>query len=117
MNKKAAIQAMLDEKILQDEDCTHNLIMFDTAKGLIDEANCDVDVNDVNFHTFRPRQEPPKTESWAKFRVHHADHKKWVEQGYMCRNLEEFRNAWKSFLCSHHHEIPNTRVELPVVEN
>lgn len=55
----------------------------------------------------------PEMESWAKFRCYSDNSGIWYEE--YARSLEEFINHSRNKTKTHHHEIPNTRVDLPKV--
>jgi len=114
MTKKEAIQDMLGGEVLQHTHYTYSLLKFDVSKGFIDENNTKIDVNNIDFNDYILYQEPPKTESWAKFRGTNLNGE-WVEVTRMFKTLQDFKLSYNRFY--NHHEIEGSRIDLPVVED
>jgi len=115
MTKKEAISCMLNGKKVRRVTWLKNTYLY---------MDYDCAIHDSENKEWHPSRmieddweihEEPKTESWAKFRVWDSYQCHWYEIPEMHQDLRNFEEDYSDDRYSNHHEIPNTRVELPIV--
>lgn len=115
MDKRSAIQAMLDGKKICNINFNNGCYIEFRGHIFYDQNNSKTNINYMEVEGWELYEEPPKTESWAKFRAYNGTHRSWIEFDYMYKTLDDFKDEFAHLY--NHHEIPNTRVDLPVVED